>query len=104
MNWGLGSPPNLIPAIPIVLVMQLTPRSEHVSGAEHRAELVEYRHGVMISVGTEQVSEKRVERCRAGTWRDRARYWMQKTRANYRAMHFSAKRGIAIACRLSVCL
>jgi len=22
----------------------------------------------------------------------------------YRAMHFSAKRGIAIACRLSVCL
>jgi len=23
---------------------------------------------------------------------------------NYRAMHFSAKRGIAIACRLSVCL
>ena len=25
-------------------------------------------------------------------------------RAHYRAMHFSAKRGIAIACRLSVCL
>ena len=24
--------------------------------------------------------------------------------ASYRAMHFSAKRGIAIACRLSVCL
>ena len=24
--------------------------------------------------------------------------------SNYRAMHFSAKRGIAIACRLSVCL
>jgi len=23
---------------------------------------------------------------------------------DYRAMHFSAKRGIAIACRLSVCL
>ena len=26
------------------------------------------------------------------------------TNASYRAMHFSAKRGIAIACRLSVCL
>ena len=25
-------------------------------------------------------------------------------RSVYRAMHFSAKRGIAIACRLSVCL
>jgi len=25
-------------------------------------------------------------------------------RSYYRAMHFSAKRGIAIACRLSVCL
>jgi len=26
------------------------------------------------------------------------------TESYYRAMHFSAKRGIAIACRLSVCL
>ena len=26
------------------------------------------------------------------------------TASHYRAMHFSAKRGIAIACRLSVCL
>jgi len=26
------------------------------------------------------------------------------SRSFYRAMHFSAKRGIAIACRLSVCL
>jgi len=28
----------------------------------------------------------------------------QTNRSHYRAMHFSAKRGIAIACRLSVCL
>ena len=29
-------------------------------------------------------------------------WWMMSS--FYRAMHFSAKRGIAIACRLSVCL
>jgi len=29
---------------------------------------------------------------------------MRLFRGFYRAMHFSAKRGIAIACRLSVCL
>ena len=29
---------------------------------------------------------------------------IQKMEDFYRAMHFSAKRGIAIACRLSVCL
>jgi len=28
----------------------------------------------------------------------------EKVRCFYRAMHFSAKRGIAIACRMSVCL
>ena len=31
-------------------------------------------------------------------------YASHKRYSFYRAMHFSAKRGIAIACRLSVCL
>jgi len=33
-----------------------------------------------------------------------SRFYTVFTSDFYRAMHFSAKRGIAIACRLSVCL
>ena len=67
-------------------------------------------HGLTVSVSNQHLKDKR---CVCGMWNQGPRYALRRFSLQmggaspigfYRAMHFNAERGLAIACRLSVCL